>query len=160
MQNGEPGKAFEAFRASRGYTCICLRGGVPATVGLLRQIGDQKQAGKDDHRNGFFGHGSRMLCDRYFAVLRIGIPEREKEGALKYTGKAKDALPLVSVTAICLIIASVVSHNGEQILSTGAFPSLAMATVPGAVFSVWHNISGALLAGIFRRMKGTVEEGK
>ncbi len=79
---------------------------------------------------------------------------------LKYTGKAKDALPLVSVTAICLIIASVVSHNSEQILSTGAFPSLAMATVPGAVFSVWHNISGALLAGIFRRMKGTVEEGK
>ena len=101
-----------------------------------------------------------MLCDRSFAVLRIGISEREKEGALKYTGKAKDALPLVLVTVICLIIASVVSHNSEQILSTGAVPSLAMATVPGAVFSVWHNISGALLAGIFRRMKGTVEEGK
>lgn len=34
-----------------------------------------------------------------------------------------------------------------------AFPNLAMATVPGAIFSVWHNISGAILASIFRRMK-------
>lgn len=31
-------------------------------------------------------------------------------------------------------------------LAATSFPSLAMATVPGAVFSVWHNISGALLA--------------
>jgi len=26
-----------------------------------------------------------------------------------------------------------------------------MATVPGAIFSVWHNISGAILANIYRR---------
>ena len=32
-----------------------------------------------------------------------------------------------------------------------AFPNLAMATVPGAIFSVWHNISGAILAGFYRR---------
>ena len=121
----------------------------------------------------------------------------------KVTQKAKDILPTVSVTAICLIIAAVVSHNSERILSTGAvifvvvilhnllgygcglligtlfkmdtprkkavsveigmqnsglattlaasaFPDLSMATVPGAIFSVWHNISGALLAGVFR----------
>ena len=36
-------------------------------------------------------------------------------------------------------------------LAQTAFPNLAMATVPGAVFSVWHNISGAILAGIYRR---------
>lgn len=35
-------------------------------------------------------------------------------------------------------------------LAATAFPSLAMATVPGAVFSVWHNISGALLATAYR----------
>ena len=123
----------------------------------------------------------------------------------KYTEKVKDVLPTVSVTAICLIVAAVVSHNSEKILSTGAiifvivilhnllgylcgfligvifrmdmprkkaisieigmqnsglattlaasaFPQLAMATVPGAIFSVWHNISGAILAGIFRRV--------
>ena len=123
----------------------------------------------------------------------------------KYTQKIKDVLPSVSVTAICLIVAAVVSHNSGKILSTGpvifavvilhnllgylcgfltgilfrmdlprkkavaieigmqnsglattlagsAFPNLAMATVPGAIFSVWHNISGAVLAGIFRKM--------
>ena len=120
----------------------------------------------------------------------------------KYTEKAVGVLPLVSVTAITLIVASVVSHNAQKILETGAvvfivvilhnllgyaagyllgiviklplpkkkalaievgmqnsglatslagtaFPDLAMATVPGAIFSVWHNISGAILANIF-----------
>lgn len=124
----------------------------------------------------------------------------------KYTEKASDILPLVSVTAITLIVAAVVSHNSERILATGvlvfivvilhnllgyvvgfalglilklpitrkkalaieigmqnsglatslagtAFPELAMATVPGAIFSVWHNISGALLANIFRKFE-------
>lgn len=124
----------------------------------------------------------------------------------RYTQKVGDALPVVSVTAICLIVAAVVSHNSEKILSTGlvifvivilhnllgylcgyligvlfrmdlprkkavaieigmqnsglattlagtAFPDLAMATVPGAIFSVWHNISGAILAGWFNRRK-------
>ena len=122
----------------------------------------------------------------------------------KYTTKVKGVLPVVSIFAICLIVAAVVSHNSENIKTTGAvtlivvilhnllgyllgyltgvvfkmdiprkkaisieigmqksglattlaasaFPNLAMATVPGAVFSVWHNISGAILAGVFRR---------
>lgn len=121
-----------------------------------------------------------------------------------YTQKAVKILPMVSVIAITLIVAAVVSHNSEKILSTGAvvfivvilhnlcgyacgyllgiilklpmekkkalsieigmqnsglatslagsaFPNLAMATVPGAIFSVWHNISGAILANIFSR---------
>ena len=129
----------------------------------------------------------------------------------RFAEKAKDALPSISVTAICLIVAAVVSHNSEKILSTGAvifaavilhnllgylcgflvgilfkmntarkkavaieigmqnsglatslaasaFPNLEMATVPGAIFSVWHNISGAVLAGIFRRMGARKEE--
>ena len=38
-------------------------------------------------------------------------------------------------------------------LAGSAFPDLAMATVPGAIFSVWHNISGALLANIYRRLE-------
>ena len=123
----------------------------------------------------------------------------------KYTKAAGKVLPLVSVIAICLIVAAVVSHNAEKILSTGfvvfavvilhnllgyaagfglgkclrldnartkalsmeigmqnsglatslaatAFPNLALATVPGAIFSVWHNISGAILANVYRRM--------
>ena len=122
----------------------------------------------------------------------------------KYTEKVKEGLPLVSVVAITMIVATVVSHNSARILETGAivfvvvilhnllgyatgfllgkvlklsdpkkkalsieigmqnsglatslagtaFPDLAMATVPGAIFSVWHNISGAILANIFRK---------
>lgn len=124
----------------------------------------------------------------------------------KVTQRAAKLLPLVSVLAICLIVMSVVSHNAEQILSTGAvvlavvmlhnltgyacgyglgkllrlneaqtralsveigmqnsglavslagttFASLPMAKVPGAIFSVWHNISGAILANLFRKGK-------
>lgn len=124
----------------------------------------------------------------------------------RQTQKVLDLLPVISVLAITLIVASVVSHNAQQILDTGlvvfvvvilhnllgyacgyglgkilklplakkkalsieigmqnsglatslaatAFPNLAMATVPGAVFSVWHNISGAILANLFRTMK-------
>ena len=122
----------------------------------------------------------------------------------KFTAKASKFLTVVSTIAICMIISSVVAHNSEKILTTGAivfvvvilhnllgygcgfglgkllklppsktkalsieigmqnsglatslagsaFPGLAMATVPGAIFSVWHNISGAILAGIYRR---------
>ena len=38
-------------------------------------------------------------------------------------------------------------------LAGSAFPDLAMATVPGAIFSVWHNISGAILANFYRKLK-------
>lgn len=122
----------------------------------------------------------------------------------KFTQKLVKVLPSVSVIAICLIVAAVVSHNAAKIMSTGAvvfvvvilhnllgyacgfgigrllhmnvaktkalsveigmqnsglatslagtaFPDLAMATVPGAVFSVWHNISGAILANLYNR---------
>lgn len=39
------------------------------------------------------------------------------------------------------------------LLASAAFAAFPMAAVPGAVFSVWHNISGALLAQFFARMK-------
>lgn len=124
----------------------------------------------------------------------------------KITEKLVALLPIISTIAICLIVATVVSHNAEKIVTCGAlilaviilhnllgylcgfglgkalrlnppkvkalsieigmqnsglatslagtaFPQLAMATVPGALFSVWHNISGAILAGIYRRWK-------
>ena len=35
-------------------------------------------------------------------------------------------------------------------LANNAFPALIGASVPGAIFSVWHNISGALLASIYK----------
>ncbi len=36
-------------------------------------------------------------------------------------------------------------------LATVHFAQYPLAAIPGAVFSVWHNVSGALLAGFFRR---------
>lgn len=36
-------------------------------------------------------------------------------------------------------------------LAHSAFPALPMAAVPGALFSVWHNISGGMLAGYFKK---------
>ena len=138
-------------------------------------------------------------------ILPIGLGLLMNKLFGNYTRSIIYALPAVSVTAICLIVAAVVSHNSEKIMSTGvmvfvivilhnllgylcgyligilfrmdlprkkavsieigmqnsglattlaasAFPNLSMATVPGAIFSVWHNISGAILAGIYRKM--------
>ena len=131
----------------------------------------------------------------------------------KYTRKIVKALPMISTFAICMIVATVVSHNAANIFSSGlvilavvilhnllgylcgfgigkvfrmspekvkaisieigmqnsglatslaqsAFSNLAMATVPGAVFSVWHNISGAILASFYRKggVPGTEED--
>ena len=117
--------------------------------------------------------------------------------------KITKILPAVSVIAISFIVASVVSHNAEKILSAGiiillivilhnilgyilgfcigkllklnkaktkafsieigmqnsglatslattTFATTPEAAVPGAIFSVWHNISGAILAAIYR----------
>ncbi len=124
----------------------------------------------------------------------------------RYTRRVTEILPAVSVAAVALIVAAVVSHQAEQILRTGpvvfavvilhnllgyaagfgaasllrmpldrkkaltvevgmqnsglatslaktAFVSMPMAAVPGAIFSVWHNLSGAVLAGILRHVE-------
>ena len=41
-------------------------------------------------------------------------------------------------------------------LATLHFAAYPMATIPGAVFSVWHNISGALIARLYSRRKAPV----
>jgi len=147
---------------------------------------------------------SMILSILQVVIIPIGLGILINKLFGKYTEKVRDALPVVSVTAICLIVAAVVSHNSEKILSTGAvifavvilhnllgyacgfcigalfrmdrprrkalsveigmqnsglattlagsaFPDMSMASVPGAIFSVWHNISGAVLAAVFRR---------
>ena len=148
---------------------------------------------------------SMLLSIVQVVIIPIGLGLLINKFLGKYTQKVIHTLPTVSVAAICLIIAAVVSHNSEKILSTGlivfvivilhnllgylcgffigvifkmdmprkkavaieigmqnsglattlaagTFPDLSMATVPGAIFSVWHNISGALLAGILLRI--------
>ena len=121
----------------------------------------------------------------------------------EFTKKITNILPGISVIAISLVIASVVSHNAGKILSavniillivilhnisgymlgfcvgrllklnkaktkafsieigmqnsglaaslaTTTFPATPEAAVPGAIFSVWHNISGSILAAIYK----------
>ena len=53
-------------------------------------------------------------------VIPIGLGILINKLAPKFSEKVKDILPCVSITAICLIVAAVVSHNSEKILSTGA----------------------------------------
>lgn len=124
----------------------------------------------------------------------------------RFVQKIVPLLPAVSTVGICMIVATVVSHNAEKIYTSGVLvfavvilhnllgygcgfgigklfgmtpektkalsieigmqnsglatslantafpdPSMAMATVPGALFSVWHNISGAVLAAFYRK---------
>lgn len=119
----------------------------------------------------------------------------------KFTSQFTKILPLVSVTAIVMIVASVVAANSARILTSGLlivtvvilhnmlgyasgylvgkflkmptakanaiaievgmqnsglatslaathFAQHPLATIPGAVFSVWHNISGSIVANI------------
>ena len=59
-------------------------------------------------------------------------------------------LDLPKRKALCVEIG--MQNSGLAVsLAASAFPGLAMAAVPGAIFSVWHNLSGAVLAGFFRR---------
>ena len=60
-------------------------------------------------------------------------------------------LPLKKKKALAIEIGMQNSGLATSLAGT-AFPDLAMATVPGAIFSVWHNISGALLANVLRRL--------
>ena len=155
---------------------------------------------------------SMFLSIVQVVLIPIGLGILVNKLFEKFTAKVKDALPVISISAICLIVAAVVSHNSENIMTTGAvvllvvilhnllgyllgyltgtvfrmnnprkkamsieigmqnsglatslaagaFPDLAMATVPGAIFSVWHNISGAILASVFRRIDRVVITG-
>lgn len=61
-------------------------------------------------------------------------------------------LPPAKIKALSIEIGMQNSGLATSLAGT-AFPNLAMATVPGAIFSVWHNISGAILSGIYRRWK-------
>lgn len=123
----------------------------------------------------------------------------------KVTEAIVEILPLISTTAIVMIVAAVVSANSAKIMTCGLlivavvichnvfgyllgyvigkvlkldttkcraisievgmqnsglatslaathFAAYPLATIPGAVFSVWHNVSGAVLANLFVRM--------
>ena len=100
----------------------------------------------------------------------------------KQIQKISEVLPLISVVSIVMIISGIVSVNAAKLLhieydkataiaievgmqnsglaislATANFAANPLATLPGAIFSVWHNISGSLFAGIRRGGTGTKE---
>ncbi|MBR4465691.1 bile acid:sodium symporter family protein [bacterium] len=151
------------------------------------------------------------VCAMFFSIIKVVIIPIALGLTLnkffeKACEKMTNFLPVFSIICITLTVASVISHNAEEIRRTGAiiliavmahnllgfligyllglvlkmapqkrrtlsievgmqnsglavslaktsFPDLAMATVPGAIFSVWHNLSGAFLASVFRRLE-------
>ena len=61
------------------------------------------------------------------------------------------------VTAIGIEVG--MQNSGLSIsLATANFAANPLATLPGAIFSVWHNISGTVYAGLRRRMTGERQE--
>ena len=157
--------------------------------------------------------GSMFLSIATVVIVPIGLGLLINKFFDKYTEKIKSVLPCVSIIAIALIIATIIAHNSQKILTTGAivfavvilhnllgfgcgfglakllrlnpaktkaisieigmqnsglasslagtaFPSLAMATVPGAIFSVWHNMSGTFLANIYSQWGTKSDEEK
>ena len=59
-------------------------------------------------------------------------------------------VPYDKVTAIAIEVG--IQNSGLAIsLATANFAANPLATLPGAIFSVWHNISGSVFAGIRRR---------
>ena len=59
-------------------------------------------------------------------------------------------IPYNKATAIAIEVG--MQNSGLAIsLATANFAANPLATLPGAIFSVWHNISGSLFAGIRRR---------
>ncbi len=68
-------------------------------------------------------------------------------------GMAK-ALKLPPAQSKALAIEIGMQNSGLAVaLAHTAFPTLPLAAVPGALFSVWHNISGGMLAHIFQSKK-------
>lgn len=143
-----------------------------------------------------------MIAQVVLVPIALGLLVTRVWG--KFTAKISGATPYVSIAAICLIVASVVSHNAKELLTTSRivfivvilhnllgclvgfavgrilrinpakvkalsievgmqnsglatilannfFPTEPLAAVPGALFSVWHNISGTILAELYKR---------
>lgn len=92
------------------------------------------------------------------ALVMIVVAIHNGIGLLLGTGAAKLLkLEEKKVTAIGVEVG--MQNSGLAIsLATANFALNPLATLPGAIFSVWHNISGTLYAGIRNRKKAEKSE--
>ena len=85
------------------------------------------------------------------ALVMVVVAIHNVVGLCLGTGAAKlFKLNEKKVTAIGIEVG--MQNSGLAIsLATANFAANPLATLPGAIFSVWHNISGTLYAGIRRK---------
>ena len=62
-------------------------------------------------------------------------------------------MPMARRTAVSVEVGMQNSGLACSLAATH-FAAMAMASVPGAIFSVWHNISGALIARLYSKLQG------
>lgn len=86
------------------------------------------------------------------ALVMVVVAIHNGIGLCLGTGAAK-LLKLEEKKIIAIGIEVGMQNSGLAIsLATANFAANPLATLPGAIFSVWHNISGTIYAGIRRRM--------
>ena len=103
-----------------------------------------------------------LLSILWVVILPIVLGLLAKRLWPRTTERASAYLPALSSLAICVIVLIVIAANAHKLLAGGwlvllvivlhnaAYP---LATIPGALFSVWHNISGAIVARLYARRR-------
>ena len=96
-------------------------------------------------------HNSEKILTTGAIVFVVVILHNLLGYALGYLLGLLLKLPMTKKKALSIEIG--MQNSGLATSLAGSVFSDPMATVPGAIFSVWHNISGAILANIFRRIE-------
>ena len=99
-------------------------------------------------------HNSERILNTGLLVFVVVILHNTLGYAVGYLLGCVLKMPIERKKAISIEIGMQNSGLATSLAQT-SFPDLAMATVPGAIFSVWHNISGALLANLFNSLAST-----
>ena len=97
-------------------------------------------------------HNAARILDTGAVVFAVVILHNLLGYIVGYLVASLLKLPAAKRKAISIEVGMQNSGLATSLAGT-AFPNLAMATVPGAIFSVWHNISGAILANIFQKIE-------
>ena len=92
---------------------------------------------------------ARRLSDCGPVIFAVVVLHNAGGLALGYLAAAALRLPGPKRKALCIEVGM---QNSGLAASLAAvhFAAYPMAAVPGAIFSVWHNLSGALVAWLFR----------
>ena len=111
-----------------------------------------------------------LLSILWVVILPIVLGLTVKRLWPRLTDRCTAYLPALSSITICLIVMIIIAANASKLLSGGLvivvgmqnsglasslatlhFAAYPMATIPGAIFSVWHNLSGAAIARLFNK---------